>query len=145
MHGIPSNVYIGKQSISQNPPDRCENWIFPVSYNVKGNAGTSQGYILEEEHCVKTRAATIATWETVIIKIRGGTVLIRMSKGKGIFPEYFRCLRWKYVQEISWYFTLTTMEEQCPDRGDKLWLQSTAQQSTLAALTPNLSISAWIR
>lgn len=42
---------------------------------------------------MKMRAATIATWETVIIKIRGGTVLIRMSKGKGIFPEYFRCLR----------------------------------------------------
>lgn len=25
MHGIPSNMDIGKQSISQNPPDRCEN------------------------------------------------------------------------------------------------------------------------
>ena len=26
---------------------------------------------MEEEHCVKMRAATIATWEIVIIKIRG--------------------------------------------------------------------------
>lgn len=34
---------------------------------------------------MKMRAATIATWEIVIIKIRGRSILIEMSKGKGIF------------------------------------------------------------
>lgn len=36
---------------------------------------------------MKMRAATIATWETVIIKIRARTILIEMSKAKESSPN----------------------------------------------------------